>query len=782
MTKYLFAGLTLLGLYCASGQQLTQTIKGQILDEQSHSPVIGATVLVEGSSPILGSTTDLDGYFKIPNVPIGRHTLDVRSVGYEPATLSEILVGSGKEVVLNIKLKESILQMNEVVVVADEKTKGEPLNELASVSSISISVEETGRYAATFDDPARAALTYAGVTTGGDDLLNELVIRGNSSKGILWRMEGVEIPNPNHFASVGSSAGGISMLSNNVLANSDFFTGAFTPQYGNATAGIFDLQLRKGNSETHEHAVQVGLLGVGASSEGPINRENGSSYLVNYRYSTLALLENIGLGILSDQEKISFQDLSFKIHSPTKKFGSFSIWGLGGKNTYTYRPDEELGEYVFEDEGRSMGVMGVTNVYFLNTNTFIESVVSGSIAQYDYAADSLRIQVWDKENFDENTLRFSSFINHKFSAKHTLRVGAIYSRLGFNIFDEEWLFDEERFLTTVEDKGSANFYQGYANWQFRPTENLTLNSGFHSSYFELNKRTYLEPRLGFRWKVGQQFITGGAGLHSRMETVALYLAKQEQTDGSFMQRNKDLGFTRAAHFVLGFEKKLRPDVRFKAEVYYQELFDVPVWGNDTTTNSDYRTFSALNTYDGYTPDELSNRGRGRNYGLELTLEKFFSGSYYFMTTGSLYQSTYTGVDGIWRDTRFNGNFIFNVIGGKEFKVGKSGNNSIGVNGKFIFAGGKRQAPILLQDSQDQGYTAYDYANNFEWLLNNYYRFDIGINYRKNKENSAQVLAISVQNVTAVENEYDRYYSPESGRIESASQLSFFPNLSYRWEF
>jgi hypothetical protein len=782
MTKYIFACWALLSFYVSSAQGLTQTIKGQILDEQSRSPVIGATILVAGSNPILGSTTDVDGYFKITNVPIGRHTLEVRSMGYENATLSEILVGSGKEVVLNISLKESIVQMAEIVVVANENTNGEPLNELASVSAISISVEETSRYAATFDDPARAALSYAGVSTGGDDLLNELVIRGNSSRGILWRMEGVEIPNPNHFGSIGSSAGGISMLSNNVLANSDFFTGAFTPQFGNATAGIFDLQLRKGNAEKHEHAVQVGLLGVGAASEGPINREKRSSYLVNYRYSTLALLENIGLGILGDQEKISFQDLSFKIHTPTEKFGSFSIWGLGGRNTYTFKPDEALGEAVFEDETRTMGVMGVTNVYFLNPNTFIESVVSGSVTLYDYTADSLRMRVLEKENFDETSLRLSSFINHKFSARHTLRVGAIYSQLGYNLFDQAWLFATDETIVTLDDDGKAHFYQGYANWQFRPTETLTLNSGLHGSYFNLNGQAYLEPRIGFRWKVGKQFITGGAGLHSRMETTALYLAKQEQEDGSFAQMNKDLGFTRAAHVVLGYEKQLKQDVRFKAEMYYQYLFDVPVWGNDTTTNAYNRTFSLLNYGDGYTTDALANDGRGINYGLELTLEKFFSRNYYFMTTASLYESTYTGVDGIWRDTRFNGNFIFNVIGGKEFPVGKTGNNTLGLNGKFIFAGGKRQTPILLDESITQGYTEYDYANNFEWLLRNYYRFDIGINYRKNKENSAQVFALSVQNVTAVENEFERYYSPEAGGIVSEGQLSFFPNLSYRWEF
>ena len=317
-------GTLITTLLCISilgfAQTLTQTIKGQVTDEQSRTPLIGVTVVVAGTNPPLGGITDADGYFRIDNVPIGRQSLNVSMIGYESAVLSELLVGSGKELVLNIPLTESLIQMEEVVITADSEEKGQPRNELATISAISLSVEQTSRFAATFDDPARAALTYAGVQTGGDDLLNEIVIRGNSPKGILWRMEGVEIPNPNHFTSIGSSAGGISMLSSNVLANSDFFTGAFPAQYGNATSGIFDLSLRKGNFDEYEHAFQAGLLGITASSEGPLSKNGRGSYLANYRYSTLAMLTGLGLDILGEREEIVFQDLSYKVHLPTKKF------------------------------------------------------------------------------------------------------------------------------------------------------------------------------------------------------------------------------------------------------------------------------------------------------------------------------------------------------------------------------------------------------------------------------------------------------------------------------
>ena len=234
--------------------------------------------------------------------------------------------------------------------------------------------------------------------------------------------------------------------------------------------------------------------------------------------------------------------------------------------------------------------------------------------------------------------------------------------------------------------------------------------------------------------------------------------------------------------MIGYEKQLKDDLRFKTEAYYQSLYDVPVWLNDTTSDGYLRTFSMLNIFDGYTSDELASDGTGINYGIELTLEKFFTKDYYFLSTLSLYESKYKGADGILHDTRFNGNFIYNLVGGKDWKVGKDGKNVLSLNGRFIWSGGKLQAPILIPESQIEQETIYDFNSNNELLLSNYYRIDFGLTYRKNKANSAQILALNVQNVTAVNNEFGQFYSPEADGVISESQLSFFPNLSYKYRF
>lgn len=213
----------------------------------------------------------------------------VQMVGYEEVILSQIELKSAKELVLEIEMQEAVARFDEVVI-SGRKNKEKPVNEMASVSARSFTVEETSRYAAAAFDPAGMAQNFAGVTSGGDDLYNEIVVRGNSPKGVLWRLEGVEIANPNHFAAGGGQGGAISMLSSTTLGNSDFYTGAFPAEYGNALSGVFDLKLRKGNTQKRESSFMIGALGLEVGTEGPLSKKYGGSYLVNYRYSTLGFM------------------------------------------------------------------------------------------------------------------------------------------------------------------------------------------------------------------------------------------------------------------------------------------------------------------------------------------------------------------------------------------------------------------------------------------------------------------------------------------------------------
>lgn len=770
----------------AARTALTQTIRGTVKDNESQTPLIGASVVIVGTEPLKGSSTDVDGNFRIEGVPVGRHTIKISSVGYEDRVISEMLVGSGKEVVLTIGLTESLIQMEEVVISAAEQEKGKPINEMVTLSARSISVEETKRYAASVNDPARAALSFAGVVSTNDSN-NEIVIRGNSPRGMLWRLEGIEIPNPNHFAQEGASGGGVSILSVNMLDNSDFLTGAFPAEYGNALSGVFDVKLRKGNNEKREYAFQAGVLGVDFAAEGPFSAGSKGSYLINYRYSTLAILNKIGIKIAGDAAP-DFQDLSFKFHFPTKKAGSFAVWGIGGLSRQktdaiadSTKWDSRYDSYS-DDFSARMGAIGFSHTFFLDNRTYLESVLSLSGNDFSYKNDTLNPQYQSIPNFSEafeyTGLRASVLFNRKFNARSTFRTGIIVSRLGFNLFSEGRQQDNrEQFIRYINNSGNTYISQAYAQWKYRIAQNFTLNTGFHFLYLGLNRSNSLEPRVGLTWDFAPtQSVAAGFGIHSRHEAMSTYFAQQPLPDGTYSYPNKNLGFTKAKHWVLSYNNQLREDLRFKSEVYYQQLYNVPISPDPANT------FATLNFRDGFTTDSLVNKGKGRNYGVELTLEKFFTNNYYFLATTSLYNSKYTAANGVEYNTRFNGNFITNLTAGKEFKVGRNKNNLIGANIKWLWAGGNRFTPINLEASKQKGEAVYYREKSFEAQVPDYYRLDVRLSYRKNRPKASYILSLDIQNATNHLNVFNQYYDKDKQSIETIYQMGLIPVLNYRIEF
>jgi hypothetical protein len=769
----------LVGFFCFGNlfsQNLTQTIRGEVLDSESKVPLWGANIIIIGSEPLLGASTDEKGKFKIQNVPIGRQNLKISYLGYEDAYLNEILVSTGKEIILQIPLTEK-LTSTEAVVITAESDKNEALNDMTSVSARQFSVEETKRYAASINDPARMALSFAGVANNGD-FSNEIVVRGNSPRGLLWRVEGVEIPNPNHFTGAGSSGGGISILSANMLANSDFLTGAFPAEYGNAVSGVFDINLRNGNNQQREYALQAGVLGVDFAFEGPFKEGGNSSYLVNYRYSTLAMLNLIGVDIAGDVAP-QFQDLSFKFNFPTKKAGVFSFWGLGGLSSQEETNDEEFYKY-----GSNTGATGVSHILFLDKKTYLETVVSYSGSELIYNeeqfTDTSRPSLEDESNLRNTSLRVSTLFNRKLNAKNTIRAGLIFSQLNFNLLYKGQ--DDDVVKTYIDNSGGSQLYQAYAQWKNRLTEKLTLNTGLHYTLFALNGSQAIEPRLGLKWQFKpRQSFSAGFGMHSRTYNMEIYKS-QRFVGNQFYNINEELDLIRSKHYVLGYDNLLKPNLRLKAEIYYQSISKVPIRPSFYTDIED-QVASGLNSSGGFTTDSLVSDGSGRNYGIEFTLERFFSNNFYFMFTTSLFESKYKGRDGVERNTRFNNNYIFNTLGGKEFKVGKNGkSNLIGLNLRAIWMGGNRKLTADLQESLQRREAVYEYGRAFEDKVKDYGRIDFRINYRKNKPKFSWVISLDIQNLTNRTNFYTEFFDEDDLQIETVEQLGLIPILNYRVEF
>ncbi len=765
-------------------QTIKQKVRGRVVDAESQQPLIGV-VVVSAANNQLNAITDDDGYFAIENVPVGRQTFIFQYMGYESRTASEVLVTSGKELELNISLSESLHELKEATVKASKN--GAALNEFATISARSISVEETKRYAASFADPARMAMNFMGVSNAGD-LDNGIVVRGNSPKNVLWRLEGIEIPTPNHFSELGTTGGAISMLNANVLGTSDFYTGAFPAEMGNALSGVFDMKFRTGNREKREHTFQLSALGTELATEGPFKKGGRSSYLVNYRYSTLALLQDIVHfeGVLP-----KYQDASIKLNFPTEKAGTFSVWGLGGYNNASKDPIKDSTEWTDDDPNfvldsdNMMGVAGVTHTIFLNKKAYLKTVVSASHQKTDELVDTLnpvldyKIIPVSNEKFVNNAYRASVLYNQKVNSKNTFRTGIIaqHKQYSFNAgFYDENLAD---WRSILDGEGSTQFYQGYIQWKHRATEKLTLLGGVHGSYLALNGSYSIEPRASATYKTGKNTISIAAGFHSKPDHVSTYLFQDKQQAASNTYPNKNLGLLKAFHVVGGYERALGAGMRFKTEVYYQYLYNIPV---EQKLNSG---FSLINAFDIYTligTGQLVSDGTGQNYGIDMSIEKPFANNYYIMATGSLFKSTYKNYAGEEYNTTFNRGYQLNILGGKEFKMSRDGRKILGLNGKVLTSGGMRQSPIDLAASRAANEEVLVPKQYYTNQVPAYFRTDVGIYYKINRKRATHSIQLEIQNVTNRDNFYYSYYDNDAGDIKRVNQLGIFPNIAYRIDF
>ncbi len=786
ITKTLSFLILLVTAIVANAQkgQMTQQLRGAVIDGVLQKPLAGATVtlLTEQRSVI----TDSNGSFSFRNVPIGRQSITITHIGFKAMTQDNIEVEAGKETVINFPM-ESAPYTEQIAEVKATSRRNQPLNEMSVVSARAFSVEETNKYAAAVNDPLRMATSFAGVFAPFDGN-NDIVIRGNSPTGLLWRMEGVEIPNPNHFSSAASSGGGISILSAQLLANSDFLTGAFPAQYGDALSGVFDLRLRKGNSEKNEYTLQAGVLGLDAAAEGPLSHSGKGSWLVDYRYSTLGLLNSLGIKVAAGTT--TFQDLSYNIYLPAGRAGNFSLFGFGGLSNEKVTPKldstkwknaEDRYKQVFAE---ATGMSGLTHTIFLGNRTSLHSVLALSFNDLkiteNYLQDNYSYIPDYYSNDKTPKWTLTSNLDHRFGTDNLLRAGYILNLIHYDYFQQGRQSPTEPYLKQVDAGGQTQTVEGYGEWQGKPLSRFQFNLGLHWLGLLYNHTGSLEPRASVKWQAGDKSSFAlGYGLHSQIQQLGVYFAQDTNAMGTVYRPNGRLGFTKAHHFVLSYNYKFAKDLSFKTELYYQYLFNVPVNANDTNT------FSTLNIESSdYVSDPLVNKGTGRNYGLEMTLEKFLSNNLYYMVNGSLYQSKYTALDGIERNTRFNGHYLFNGVAGKDYSwSGKEGKaKTFGVNIKLIYAGGYRNTPIDEEQSAQQEKTVY--YQKLAYTLQNpaYFRADLRLSLKKDYHKITTTLSLDLQNLTGNRNVYDQEYDPVQGKVVNTYQVGLLPILNYKVEF
>ena len=779
MKSTLLIALSILSL--GLNAQYKQQLRGTVLDLILQKPLPGATVSI--ASLNYSTITDEDGNFRFKDLSIGSYRITVTYSGFKASTLENIAVNSGKETVLTISMEPLVKMENEVVVKANSK-RNKPLNDMSAVSARAFTVEETQKYAAAVNDPLRMAAAFPGVLAA-DDGMNAIIIRGNSPTGLLWKMEGMDIPNPNHFAEAGNSGGGISILSAQLLSNSDFVTAAFAAEYGNALSGVFDLKLRKGNNEKKEYTLQAGVLGLNAAMEGPFSKKYKGSYLVNYRYSTLSLLSKMGV-LVADGSVTTFQDLSYNVYLPTNKLGTFTLFGFGGLSSDKMDPDKDSTAWEHKEDRypyhfvSNTAMSGATHTLLLGNKINLKTSAGFSYTRNGYNEDYIENDYDLSKNYKDNYIvkkwLFNSTLNYKMTNKLHLRAGVIANFIDFNYYQLSAEHEGDPLEERINTKGKTSTQQLFAQWQFRPSNEFTINAGLHYLHLSLNNSQSVEPRLSAKWNVdSKNSISVGYGLHSQLQIWGVYFAQQQNADGSFSSPNRNLGFTKANHYVLSYGHRLSKNLLLKTELYYQQLFNAPVSTKDSST------FSTLNILDSYVLDPLVNKGTGKNYGVEISLERYLQNYFYFTLSNSIYQTKYNALDGVERNTRFNGNYIITLIGGKDF-VSQNRKKTFGLNIKTIYAGGLRTTPIDLAQSQAKGYTVFDEKNAYSLRNPNYFRTDVRVSMTWNKKHFTSTLSLDIQNLTNRLNVYNQYYNEDENRIVYNYQTGLIPILNYKIDF
>lgn len=756
----------------------TQTIRGKTIDNINEKPIIGASVLLINTNN--GVQTDSKGNFVLDKIPTGRYQLKVSSINHETQTISELLLESGKEIILEIRLQETTNQLQEAVV------KASSTNLSGAVTSIkNITTEQIFRLPGTYLDPARLATAYAGIANSNDQA-NGMVVRGNSPNGVQWRLEGVEIVNPNHLSNAGTfsdritqNSGGVNILSAQLLGNMNFLTGAFPAEYGNALSGVMDMRLRKGNDQKHEFIAQAGLIGIDVAAEGPFKKKKASgssaaSYLVNYRYSFTGLL---GLmGVTFGGEDIRFQDLSFNLNFPTKKAGTFTVFGMGGMSSNTFSALKDTTQWLVQKDGfdinytNKMGAVGATHITNIGQNilwqtTLVASGLKNARDAYVLSKQTFQRFLTQVDSSKKYRTSFASSLNYKINAKNSLKVGLNVS------YQYDELYSRSNDGKSV-GHATGLVVQPYLNWQVSPFPKLTANVGLHYLNYTFNKTKSVEPRVSLNYQIStNQSISFAYGLHSQLQLPQVYFAQINLND-NYLQ-NARLQFTKAQHYVLSHQFSFRRGSYFKTELYYQKIFNVPV-------TSLSPTFSTLNLVESFVTEPLQSLGKGENYGIELTYQQYLTNGFYVLTNATLYNATYSGIDRIRRNSRYNGKYIFNLTVGKEWQRNK--NRMLGTSLRVVWLGGYFEQEINEAASLENRRLIYKNAGAFTVKQPDYFRPDFRIYLKKSKQKYSRTLALDIQNIASYKNVSYSYYDILQRKIVRQYQLGLIPILSYRWEF
>ncbi len=727
-----------------------QKLSGVIRDDVTGEPLAGANVILDDSVAL--AVSNINGEYFFGSVDPGRHKLTASYIGYKSGEVFDVWVRNGKLITEDIRLSPDPKGLAEVVITEPKR--------LSEIGKMTISEEQINRFAATYYDPARLVTISPDVAVSNDQN-NRISVRGISPNYNVWRLEDVEIVNPNHLSNAGtfsdqptSTGGGVNILSAQMLDNSSFLYSGFSPEYGNSIGGIFDMHLKTGNEDERQYTAQASLIGFDFSAEGPFRKEGDASYILNYRYSFTGLLTSMGVDF--GGESIGFQDLSFNVNKPLGDKGNISFFGVGGLNFNEFEAKALEESEVQKDRSDifydgKMGALGISLDHQLGAGTFM---LSGAIS----ASDNDR----DQNYYDQNqvitgeTESSSGSRIYSFNSKYQFRLGKSQAVVGSLVSLYSYKYSNQNtgtfvgsspfiitFVDAMEDI-QYSLINPYLNVSYPFFNFMQFDLGVNYS-LSLDNDQKIDPRARITIFTGPRSeLFFSAGLYSQLLNPNNYYFVYAPAAGDYYATQQDFDLIQSQRLVAGYQVSLK-NWSYNAEVFYYNFPEV---------NVEAAGFGATNS--------------ARSYGVSIMGTRSFTGNWYMNFGGSLFESTWD--DG--QPNRYNLKRNVNASAGKEWYFeGKPVKRSLGVNARVIYQGG------LADPIQENGLMGPPTTSNAD-----YYRFDLRIQWTRYLETRTTSISLDLQNMTNNENDAYFYYDSFTGQREQQTQLGLIPILTYRMEF
>lgn len=734
-------------------------IVGEVIDRNSKQPIIGAVIEIVNAK--IFTASDENGIFVVQNLNPKTYNLKISAPYYQTIYRTDVNVSGTQSIKIVIELILSSYETEEIVVSSERSFAN--AHDLKTSTNF-LSAEEIRRSPGAAEDLNRMIQSLPGVTTATDSR-NDLIVRGGSPFENFIMVDGIEVPNINHFGTQAASGGPIGMINVDFLNDVTFSAGGFAAKYGDRLSSIMDIQYRNGDKYNFNGKLDLGIAGAGIILEGPIQKGK-SSYLFSARKSYLDLiLSATGLTAVPNYSNFNLK-ATYDLSSKHK----LSLIGLAGIDKINFKGSNDDDDPFISrtDFSGWQAAGGIVHKWLIDNKTYIQTSISNNRYYRNVLQDSLDKKKFKNESLDaEYTLR--SDLSHRFSVSDLLEIGTAFK---FIRNDNSIFIAEQRnfYGTLVPELNYSSIAESfklgtYIQYSKNLFHKLDITFGLRHDYFDyLKNKNTISPRLSAGYSLNENLKLNAAyGIYYQNPPL-LWLVSYNQ--------NKNLKPMKTNQYVIGFEYYPQQDIKVTLEYFYKDYSDYP----NSILNRQVTYANAGTEYATLGLEPLVSASKGRATGIEFFIQKKFLNNYYGMLNYSYSNIKFTSLDGIERSSSFDYGNVLTVVFGYKFA------DNFEVSAKYRFMGGRPFTPLNEIASQLVNQTVYDFERYNALRHKNYQRFDLRVDYRTELFGWTLITFIDFQNITNVANIDQIIWNEKKQKVDYVYQWRFLPTGGIKIEF